>query len=88
MTGALLLLVAGILATHPEGNPNARLLTVAESVGQGERSVYPEQVRLYWTEDSQLTKEFPRRERPEWKLPAPEGPGIVYPSWNLSRNTA
>ena len=85
MTGALLLLVAGILATHPEGNPNARLLTVAESVGQGERSVYPEQVRLYWTEDSQLTKEFPRRERPEWKLPAPEGPGIVY-GQSVSRN--
>ena len=42
---ALILLVAGVLATHPEGNPQARLLTVAESVGPGERSVMPEQVR-------------------------------------------
>ena len=80
-----LLLVAGILATHPEGNPNARLLTVAESVGQGDRSVSPEQVRLYWTADSQLTKELPKREAPAWKLPAPEGPGIVY-GQSVSRN--
>ena len=80
-----LLLVAGILATHPEGNPNARLLTVAESVGQGERSVYPEQVPLFWTADSQLTKERPKRERPQWKLPTPEGPGIVY-GQSVSRN--
>ena len=74
---ALILLVAGILATHPEGNPQARLLTVAESVGQGQQSVYPESVALYWTEDSRLTKERPRRERPQWKLPQPEGPGRV-----------
>ena len=80
-----LLLVAGILATHPEGNPNARLLTVAESVGQGDRSVSPEQVRLYWTADSQLTKELPKREAPAWKLPEPEGPGIVY-GQSVSRN--
>ena len=52
MIRALVLLVAGVLATHPEGNPDARMLTVAESVGQGERSVYPEQVRLFWTADS------------------------------------
>jgi len=85
MVQALILLVAGILATHPEGNPQARLLTVAESVGQGQRSVYPESVALYWTEDSQLTKERPRRERPQWKLPQPEGPGIVY-GQSVSRN--
>ena len=82
---ALILLVAGVLATHPEGNPQARLLTVAESVGQGQRSVYPESVALYWTDDSQLTKERPRRERPQWKLPQPEGPGIVYGE-SVSRN--
>ena len=84
MIGALLL-VAGILATHLEGNPNARLLTVAESVGQGERSVTPEQVPLFWTADSQLTKERPKPEPPKWKLPAPEGPGIVY-GQAVSRN--
>ena len=84
MIGALLL-VAGLLATHPEGNPNARLLTVAESVGQGNRSVYPEQVPLFWTADSQLTKERPKREPPKWKLPVPEGPGIVY-GQSVSRN--
>ena len=85
MIRAALLLVAGILATHPEGNPNARLLTVAESVGQAERSVYPEQVPLYWTADSRLTKERPKREAPQWKLPVPEGPGIVY-GQSVSRN--
>ena len=85
MLKALILLVAGVLATHPEGNPNARLLTVAESVGQGQRSVYPESVPLYWTDDSQLTKERPQRERPQWKLPVPEGPGIVY-GQSVSRN--
>ncbi|MCR4860933.1 MAG: DPP IV N-terminal domain-containing protein [Bacteroidales bacterium] len=85
MIHALILLVAGVLSTHPAGNPNARLLTVAESVGQGQRSVYPEQVRLFWTSDSQLTKEVPARTRPEWKLPAPEGPGIVYGE-SVSRN--
>ena len=84
MIGALLL-VAGILATHLEGNPNARLLTVAESVGQGERSVTPEQVPLFWTADSQLTKERPKPEPPKWKLPVPEGPGIVY-GQAVSRN--
>ena len=85
MTRLLLLLVAGVLATHPEGNPRARLLTVAESVGQAERSVYPEQVRLFWTPDGKLTKEFPQREAPKWKLPQPEGPGIVYGE-SVSRN--
>ena len=84
MIGALLL-VAGILATHLEGNPNARLLTVAESDGQGERSVMPEQVPLFWTADSQLTKERPKPEPPKWKLPVPEGPGIVY-GQAVSRN--
>ena len=84
MIGALLL-VAGILATHLEGNPNARLLTVTESVGQGERSVTPEQVPLFWTADSQLTKERPKPEPPKWKLPVPEGPGIVY-GQAVSRN--
>ena len=85
MVKALILLVAGVLATHPEGNPQARLLTVAEAVGQGQRSVNPESVALYWTDDSQLTKERPRRERPQWKLPQPEGPGIVY-GQSVSRN--
>ena len=85
MIRTLILLVAGVIATHPAGNPGARLLTVAESVGQGERSVYPEQVRLFWTADNQLTKEMPRRERPDWKLPEPEGPGIVYGE-SVSRN--
>ena len=85
MIPALVLLVAGVLATHPAGNPNARLLTVAESVGQGERSVTPEQVPLFWTSSGELTKERPERVPPAWKLPAPEGPGIVYGT-PVSRN--
>ena len=85
MIRVLLILVAGILATHPEGNPNARLLTVAESVGQGERSVLPEQVLLYWTAAGELTREWPQPQAPAWKLPQPEGPGIVY-GQSVSRN--
>ena len=85
MSAALILLVAGLLATHPAGNPNARMLTVAESVGQGQRSVYPERVPLFWTADSQLTKERPETGAPDWKLPVPEGPGIVYGE-SVSRN--
>ena len=85
MNGALILLVAGVLATHPANNPNARLLTVAESVGQGQQSVTPEQVPLFWTADSQLTKERPKEGEPAWRLPEPEGPGIVYGE-SVSRN--
>ena len=85
MISALVLLVAGVLATHPAGNPDARLLTVAESVGQGERSVNPEQVALFWTPASELTKERPERVPPALKLPAPEGPGIIYGT-SVSRN--
>ena len=85
MMRALILLVAGVLATHPEGNPNARLLTVAESVGLGERRVTPEQVPLFWTASGELTKERPERKAPAWKLPEPEGPGIVYGE-SVSRN--
>jgi dipeptidyl-peptidase-4 len=85
MSAALILLVAGVFATHPAGNPGARMLTVAESVGQGQRSVTPEQVPLFWTADSQLTKERPESEPPTWSLPVPEGPGIVYGE-SVSRN--
>ena len=85
MTGLLFLLVAGVLSTHPAGNPDGRLLTVAESVGQADHSVTPEQVRLFWTPDGELTREAPKREAPKWKLPRPEGPGIVY-GQSVSRN--
>ena len=80
-----LVLSAGVLATHPEGNPRARMLTVAEAVGQSRQSVYPEQVPLYWTPSGELTKEPPRPEKPAWTLPKPEGPGIVY-GQAVSRN--
>ena len=63
MTHALLLLVAGILATSPANDPDGRLLTVAESVGQSDRSFSPAQVRAYWTPDSQITREMQRPQR-------------------------
>ena len=85
MNVALILLVAGVLATHPDNNPNAKMLTVAEAVGQGLHPVTPERVPLFWTADSQLTKEPPKRQAPAWKLPEPEGPGIVYGE-SVSRN--
>ena len=85
MTLLLPLLVAGILATQPASGPDGRMLTVAESVGQADHSVYPEQVRLYWTPEGELTREFPRRQAPEWKLPQSERPGIVYGE-SVSRN--
>ena len=88
MTHILLLLVAGILATSPANDPDGRLLTVAESVGQADYSLSPVQVRAYWTPDSQITRELQRPQRlqrPAWKLPEPEGPGIVY-GQSVSRN--
>ncbi len=77
MLKCLILLFTGILASQPEGNPGARLLTVEESVGQGIRSVTPERVRLYWDSDSQLTREY-RREVQEYALPASDTAGISY----------
>ena len=85
MIRVLFLLVAGILATKPAANPDGRLLTVAESVGQGERPLSPGQYRAFWTPDGQITREFQRPQRPTWKLPEPEGPGIVY-GQSVSRN--
>lgn len=77
MLKCLILLFAGILSTHPEGNPRARLLTVEESVGQGIRSVTPERVRLYWNEDGELTKEREARIQ-DYVLPKSDVPGISY----------
>ena len=51
MNVALILLVAGVLATHPDNNPSAKMLTVAEAVGQGLHPVTPERVPLFWTAD-------------------------------------
>ncbi len=84
MTG-LLFLVATVIATHPAGNPNARLLTVEESVGQGVRPVYPERVKLWWDADSRLTKERPSAKKATYILPGSDRPGIVYGK-TVSRN--
>ena len=49
-----LLLAMSVIAVHPEGNPNARLLTVEEAVKQSAHSVYPEEVKLWWDADGRL----------------------------------
>ena len=94
MIQALILLVAGILATRPAAEPDGRLLTVAESVGQTQRPLSPAQYRVFWTPESEITTEMQRPggpmrpggpQRPAWKLPEPEGPGIVY-GQSVSRN--
>ena len=77
MLGCLIGLILGVLATHPEGNPGARMLTVEESVGQGVRSVLPERVSLYWTADGKLTK-TPESSGTLYTLPESPGPGISY----------
>ena len=77
MLGCLIGLILGVLATHPEGNPGARMLTVEESVGQGVRSVLPEWVSLYWTADGKLTK-TPESSGTLYTLPESPGPGISY----------
>ena len=77
MKTSILFLIATVIATHPATNPNARLLTVEESVGQGTRSVYPERVRLYWNSNNQLTK-TPDFKRAEYTLPQSDEDGIVY----------
>ena len=56
MIQTLILLVAGILATRPAAEPDGRMLTVAESVGQTERPLSPTQVRAYWTPDSRSAR--------------------------------
>lgn len=80
----LLFTIAVVISTHQAGNPNARLLTVEEAVGQGARKVTPEYVRLYWDESGQLTRNRTYT-KPEWKLPESEGPGISYGT-SVSRN--
>ena len=77
MLNCLIGLILGVLATHPEGNPGARMLTVEESVGQGVRSVLPERVSLYWTADGKLTK-TPESSGTLYTLPESPGPGISY----------
>ena len=77
MLGCLIGLILGVLATHPEGNPGARMLTVEETVGQGVRSVLPERVSLYWTADGKLTK-TPESSGTLYTLPESPGPGISY----------
>ena len=77
MLGCLIGLILGVLATHPEGNPGARMLTDEESVGQGVRGVLPERVSLYWTADGKLTK-TPESSGTLYTLPESPGPGISY----------
>ena len=77
MISGILLFIATVIATHPATNPNARLLTVEEAVGQSIRSVYPERVRLYWNDSNELTK-TPEFKRPEYILPSSDVEGIVY----------
>ncbi|OKZ02002.1 MAG: hypothetical protein BHV78_06490 [Bacteroides sp. CAG:1060_57_27] len=77
MLSCLIGLILGVLATHPEGNPGARMLTVEESVGQGVRSVLPERVSLYWTADGKLTK-TPESSGTLYTLPESPEPGISY----------
>ena len=85
MFRTVLFIVATVIATHPATNPNARLLTVEESVGQAPRSVSPERVRIFWDAQSNLTKEMTRPESPSWKLPASDNPEISYGT-SVSRN--
>lgn len=80
-----MLLAAGIIAVHPEGNPNARLLTVEEAVSQSSRSVYPETIKIWWDSDSRLTNEKPAEEEPSWTLPEGNPPEITY-GQTVSRN--
>ncbi len=85
MTAGLLFVVAAVIATHPAGNPNARLLTVEEAVSQGARPVFPERVKLWWDADSRLTKQRPAAGRATYVLPTAEKPGVVY-GGTVSRN--
>lgn len=80
-----LLLAMSVIAVHPEGNPNARLLTVEEAVKQSAHSVYPEEVKLWWDADGRLVKEKPEEKQPSWTLPAGTPPDIVYGE-TVSRN--
>ncbi len=78
MLSQFLFIIATIIASQSAGNPNARLLTVEESVGQSIRSVYPERVRLYWDKDNLLTKNIERAPGPDYILPQSDIDGIVF----------
>lgn len=84
MIGKALILLISIIATRAEGNPNARLLTVEESVGQGFRSVTPERVQLYWGEDGELSRNAPKAKVAEFKMPE-FGDTVVFGE-SVSRN--
>lgn len=85
MNACLLFLVATVIATHPAGNPNARKITVEESVGMGPRRLAPEYVRLFWDSKGELTKNIERPAGPVFELPESEAEGIVY-GQAVSRN--
>lgn len=84
MSGHLLFFVATVLATHSAGNPDARLLTVEEAVGESVRSVKPEKVSLYWDSGSNLTRKEPAGAK-TWTLPESDDPRISY-GGTVSRN--
>ena len=84
MLGALIL-AATVISVHPEGNPNARLLTVEEAVRESVRPVYPEKVKLWWDSDSRLTREEPSEPEHDWTLPESLSPDISY-GQTVSRN--
>lgn len=80
----LLLIFATIIGNSPATNPRARLLTVEEAVGQSKASLDPERLKLYWTGDSELTKESPEPS-PKFLLPISDLPAISY-GQSVSRN--
>jgi len=85
MLSSLLFAIATVIATHPAGNPGARILTVEEAVGQSVRSVYPERVRIFWDSKGELTKQFQRPEKPSYTLPASSEDEISF-GGTVSRN--
>lgn len=86
MSISLILLVAGVIATHPASNPDARLITVEESVGMGRQSLSPERVTLFWDPHGALSKRFIANAKArDYELPKSDVDGIVY-GGEVSRN--
>lgn len=80
--GAFVLLAATIIATHPATNNGGKVMTVEESYTA---AVRPNNVKLYWTADGQVSEKRPQVKELTWALPTPENDQISYGT-SVSRN--
>ena len=84
MTGLLLAMVLQVLATHPAGSPDGKMLTMQQAVsGMG---VSPKSKAYHWEGGHDLVEGAGKRTRPrKYILPSEDKDGIVIGE-SVSRN--